>query len=105
MYTQEEYNQRRQDRLERLQAAAAKASAQSAATWQQASLMASIIPFGQPILVGHYSEKRDRNFRAKIEAKHRKGYELYNLYELQHSPEGRLEYGDALFVSKHLRTV
>ena len=34
-----------------------------------------------------------------------KGYELYNLYELQHSPEGRLEYGDALFVSKHLRTV
>jgi FkbM family methyltransferase len=31
-----------------------------------------------------------------------KGYELYNLYELQHSPEGRLEYGDALFVSKRL---
>ena len=33
-----------------------------------------------------------------------KGYELYNLYELQHSPEGRLEYGDALFVSKRLRS-
>lgn len=29
--------------------------------------LASIIPFGQPILVGHYSEGRDRNYRARIE--------------------------------------
>jgi hypothetical protein len=33
-----------------------------------------------------------------------RGYELYNLYELQHSQAGRLEYGDALFVSKRLRS-
>ena len=31
-----------------------------------------------------------------------KGYELYNLYSLHHSPEGRLEYGDAVFVSRRL---
>ncbi len=32
-----------------------------------------------------------------------KGYELFNLYSLHHAPDGRLEYGDALFVSKRLR--
>lgn len=31
-----------------------------------------------------------------------KGYELYNLFSLHHSPDGRLEYGDAIFVSKRL---
>lgn len=28
--------------------------------------MAESIPFGQPILIGHHSEKRDRNFRNRI---------------------------------------
>lgn len=28
--------------------------------------MASVIPFGQPILIGHPSEQRDRNYRDKI---------------------------------------
>jgi hypothetical protein len=31
--------------------------------------MASAIPMGQPILVGHHSEKRDRNYRQKIHDK------------------------------------
>ena len=25
----------------------------------------SVIPFGQPILIGHHSEKRDRNYRRR----------------------------------------
>ncbi len=29
--------------------------------------MAQAIPFGQPILVGHHSEKRDRRYRGRIE--------------------------------------
>jgi Domain of unknown function (DUF3560)/Large polyvalent protein associated domain 29 len=32
----------------------------------RASQMARAIPFGQPILVGHHSEGRDRRYRAKI---------------------------------------
>lgn len=40
--------------------------------------MAHGIPFGQPILVGHHSERRDRNYRNRIENKFRKGYENYN---------------------------
>jgi FkbM family methyltransferase len=34
-----------------------------------------------------------------------KGYTLYNLFELQHSPEGQLIFGDALFVSNRLQPV
>jgi len=32
----------------------------------QAKTMASAIPFGQPILVGHHSESRDRRYRGRI---------------------------------------
>jgi hypothetical protein len=39
--------------------------------------MAEVIPFGQPILVGHHSEKRDRAYRGRIDGKFRKGFELY----------------------------
>lgn len=77
MLTQEQYEAKRQARYERLVAAATKAEAESAASWNQARSMADCIPFGQPILVGHHSETRDRNFRARIESKHRKGYELH----------------------------
>ena len=37
--------------------------------------MASIIPFGQPILVGHHSEKRDRNYRGRIHKKFERSFE------------------------------
>lgn len=37
----------------------------------------NMIPLGQPILVGHHSEGRDRRFRAKIEQGWRKAHELY----------------------------
>lgn len=77
MYTQAEYEAKRQARYERLQAAARKAASESNALIEQSHRMASVIPFGQPILVGHYSEKSDRNYRARIENKFRKGYELY----------------------------
>jgi len=48
---------------------------------KRAREMASVIPFGQPILVGHHSEKRDRAYRAKIENGHRAAYELYKKAE------------------------
>lgn len=75
--TPEEYAAKREARYARLMAAADRAERESSANWKQASQMASIIPFGQPILVGHHSERRDRNYRARIESKHRKGYELH----------------------------
>lgn len=60
------YEERQQAKRERYQALAGNAAAKSAAAAKQASDMARHIPFGQPILVGHHSEKRDRAYRARI---------------------------------------
>lgn len=42
---------------------------------ERAREMAAIIPFGQPILVGHHSEKRDRNYRDKIHNTYGKAFQ------------------------------
>jgi hypothetical protein len=70
------YEQKRQDKLDRLTAAAEKARKESDATHKAASQMYDAIPFGQPILVGHHSENRDRNYRSRAENKLRKSFEL-----------------------------
>lgn len=44
------------------------ARAKSDAAFATAAKRAEAIPFGQPVLVGHHSEKRDRNYRARIHA-------------------------------------
>lgn len=60
------YAERQAARRERLEAAADRAAVASGTTYLRARTMASAIPFGQPILVGHYSEGRDRRYRARI---------------------------------------
>lgn len=76
MLTQEEYNAKRQARYERLLAVAERAEREGQTARTQAHEMAQVIPFGQPIHVGHHSERADRNYRSKIENKYRKGFEL-----------------------------
>jgi hypothetical protein len=60
------YEEKRQARIERLQDAAERKAKESTAAYERSRKMASAIPFGQPIHVGHYSEKGDRSYRAKI---------------------------------------
>jgi hypothetical protein len=60
------YEEKRAARLERFQDLAAKNEKKSEDLFKKSSAMASVIPFGQPILVGHHSEQRDRNYRDKI---------------------------------------
>lgn len=60
------YEAKQEARRERLVIAAGRASAESVERYNAASKMAEVIPFGQPILVGHHSERRDRNYRSKI---------------------------------------
>jgi hypothetical protein len=64
-----DYEERKAARIDRLHSRAVKAGSESEAAYKASSKMASVIPFGQPILVGHHSEKRDRNYRAKIHRK------------------------------------
>ena len=66
----------RENRAERLSERAEKKRKEADAITGQAMKMASIIPMGEPIHIGHYSERRDRNYREKIGNKMRKGAEL-----------------------------
>jgi hypothetical protein len=75
--TPDEYLAKRTARHQRLLAAAARAQRDSTAQLTEAARMAGCIPLGQPVLVGHHSEGRDRNFRARIDNKSRLGYELH----------------------------
>ena len=60
------YEGRRAEKAERLAALADKASAKADSLWERGHQMAEVIPFGQPILIGHHSERRDRNYRDRI---------------------------------------
>lgn len=72
----DDYETRKQNRIERYKELAEKNRSASNQAFQRAHEMADTIPFGQPILVGHYSEKRDRNFRDHISSIAHKGIEL-----------------------------
>jgi hypothetical protein len=60
------YRERRLAKAERLREWADKREAKASAAFEQAHSMSEAIPFGQPILVGHYSEGRDRRYRDRI---------------------------------------
>jgi hypothetical protein len=60
------YRERREARAGRLDEWADKRKAKADTAFATASTMADAIPFGQPILVGHHSERRDRNYRDRI---------------------------------------
>lgn len=63
------YRERRLARADKLREWSGKRLQRASADYAQARTMADGIPFGQPILVGHHSEKRDRNYRGRIHGK------------------------------------
>ncbi len=69
------YADRVEAKRERLEKASTKASAESRSRLGAAKRIGDGIPFGQPILVGHHSEKRHRRDIAKIDTNMRKGFE------------------------------
>lgn len=73
--------EKQQARIERFRTLSARADQQSDQAFESAHKMAEVIPFGQPILVGHHSERGDRNYRAKIAGKMDKGVELMHKAE------------------------
>jgi hypothetical protein len=61
-------------RIERMRVRAARLKAHGERRVERAKEMASVIPMGQPILIGHHSEKRDRNYRGRIDSNFTKGF-------------------------------
>ena len=78
----EDYQDRKEARVERYEERVARAQAESAAASQAAHDILKYIPPGQPILVGHHSErghrraleKSDNNMRKSIEAGEKAAY-------------------------------
>lgn len=60
------YEEKIEAKRERYENKAAQLRQEARGLHERAHEMASVIPFGQPILVGHHSEKRDRRYRARI---------------------------------------
>jgi hypothetical protein len=69
------YRERRLAKAERLREWSEKRARRSAAAFESARKVADSIPLGQPILVGHHSEKRHRRDVARIDNGMRKGVE------------------------------
>ena len=70
------YEAKRAARIERLRSRADNARNGAAAAWKRYESIASHIPMGQPILVGHHSEKRHRRDIARIDTAARASVEL-----------------------------
>lgn len=60
------FHQLKENRIEHAENMASKKEAESTQLYLRSKEMASVIPMGQPILVGHHSERGDRNYRDKI---------------------------------------
>lgn len=93
----EAYAEKRQARIDRLNRKAQGAKAAGNHAFEQAHKMASVIPFGQPILVGHHSEKSDRSYRRRIEGKYRKGAEMLDAAEEYERRAKAAERNDAVY--------
>lgn len=70
------YEAKQQARKERLEARAERLAAQGRARADSGWERLRAIPFGQPILIGHHSENRDRNYRSKACGAIDKGYQM-----------------------------
>ncbi|HDM8225007.1 TPA: DUF3560 domain-containing protein [Vibrio campbellii] len=77
-----DYQERIESKKDRLEARAEKAQAQSNTRFETAHQLGNVLPFGQPILVGHHSERKhrrlieniDNNMRKSIEAQDKANY-------------------------------
>lgn len=85
------------DRVERMADRQSKAEKESDRRYQTAHEISSHIPMGQPIMVGHHSEKRhrrdiekiDTNMRKSIEASDKAGYYGDRLKNAEYTAEGK----------------
>lgn len=59
--------------------------------------MADCIPFGQPILVGHHSEGRDRNFRKRIHNTFGKSFQAQDKAKHYEQKAAAIENNRAIF--------
>lgn len=70
-----DYEERKEARIERLEEKATKAKEKSMKQYQNMRRISENIPFGQPILIGHHSEKHARRDAERMDNYMRKSHE------------------------------
>jgi hypothetical protein len=88
-----DYEQRQEDKRERLRAKATRLRQQASALHREGWERLEAIPFGQPILIGHHSEQSDRSYRARAVGKIDKSSELANAADELESRADRMGSG------------
>lgn len=91
------FEEHRQRRIENAKRQAEKAEREAERIYNEAKEMSSVIPLGQPILVGHHSEKRDRNYREKIHGKYGKAFKTQDKAEYYADKSKTIESNDSIF--------
>ncbi len=91
-----DYEARKAARIERYRARAEQAERESAALYSQARQMADVIPLGQPLLVDHYSYKRDVNYRNRIDRTYRRAFDASDKAEHYEHRAAAAEANDAI---------
>ncbi|PMG26699.1 DUF3560 domain-containing protein [Vibrio splendidus] len=76
-----DYQERQEAKRDRLEERAAKAAAVSNERFNTASTLGKMLPFGQPILVGHHSEAKHRKHAESINTNMRKSVEAQDKAE------------------------
>lgn len=74
-----QYEERQEAKRQRLEARAKRIREEAARKSERGWRELQAIPFGQPILVGHHSEKADRSYRSRAIGKIDKSVELHNV--------------------------
>lgn len=82
---------KRARRIDRLKRKAAYLRVEAAKADCRSHDIGRCIPFGQPILVGHHSERGHRNAIAKMRRASDKAHELYNLAQAAENSASRAE--------------
>ena len=86
-------------RAEKLQTAASNAARKSSESWEAASEGKDFLVLGEPIKVGHHSEKRHR---ALIERNHNRMHKAVALSDASEKYAERAEYWDAMTATINL---
>lgn len=91
------FEERKQKRIDNAVKQAEKNTKRSQAYYKEAKESASYIPLGQPILVGHHSEKRHRNHLARISRTYEKSYEASQKAEYYQEKAKSIQINTAIF--------
>jgi hypothetical protein len=91
------FEERKQNRIEYAKSQAEKNLTESNTTHEHANKLSSFIPPGQPILIGHHSERRHRAHLKKIDNAMRKSIDCQNKAEYYKNKAESIENNTAIF--------